>query len=228
MNRFVFAVVIVFGACLITSCSDRKTDATKPVAPTTISRQVHEQKDRWSPHETISSVIDGNRITITYGRPFRDDPVTHEVRPVWGGPHALVPFDKIWRFGADEATLFVTQKSIALGQVVIPPGAYSLFMILQANGEGVLVVNREIGQWGIDPYRSDRELARIPLTKEAVSPPVDQFTINVDRGSETGGILRISWDTEQFSVSFRVVETHDGAGGPRSAPAGDRSTAASF
>ena len=54
-----------------------------------------------SPHETISAVIDGNRVTITYGRPYTIKPGTTEARKIWGG---LVPYDKPWRMGADEAT----------------------------------------------------------------------------------------------------------------------------
>src|SRR5271170_5400305 len=47
------------------------------------------QKQRVSPHETISSVIDGNRVTIVYGRPYTKDPKTGEPRKIWGG---LLPY----------------------------------------------------------------------------------------------------------------------------------------
>ena len=54
------------------------------------------QQKRISPHETISKVIDGNRITVIYGRPYTKDPKTGEMRTIWGG---LVPYGKVWRTG---------------------------------------------------------------------------------------------------------------------------------
>src|SRR6185436_206648 len=65
-----------------------------------------------SPHETTSAVIDGNRVTVTYGRPFTKHPKTGEVRKIWGG---LVPYGKPWRMGSDEATLLITQKPVEIG-----------------------------------------------------------------------------------------------------------------
>ena len=53
-----------------------------------------------SPHETTSAVIDGNRVTIVYGRPYTKNPKTGEARKIWGG---LVAYGKVWRTGADEA-----------------------------------------------------------------------------------------------------------------------------
>ncbi len=67
------------------------------------------QQKRLSPHETISAVIDGNRVTIVYGRPYTKNPRSGEVRKIWGG---LVPYGKVWRTGADEATLLITQKPL--------------------------------------------------------------------------------------------------------------------
>ena len=69
-----------------------------------------------SPHETTSTVIDGNRVTITYGRPFTKDPKSGEMRKIWGG---LVPYGKAWRMGADEATLLITQQPINFGETTI-------------------------------------------------------------------------------------------------------------
>src|SRR3954463_10359613 len=65
-----------------------------------------------SPHETTSAVIDGCRVTITYGRPFTKDPKTGEPRKIWGG---LVPWDKAWRTGSDETKLLCKQNTPADG-----------------------------------------------------------------------------------------------------------------
>src|ERR1035438_9154870 len=64
------------------------------------------QRQRTSPHETTGAVIDGCRVTVVYGRPYTKDPHSGEARKIWGG---LVPYGKVWRTGADEATLLITQ-----------------------------------------------------------------------------------------------------------------------
>src|SRR5277367_3231954 len=106
------------------------------------------QQKRISPHETIGTVIDGNRVTIVYGRPYTKDPRTGEPRKIWGD---LVPYGKIWRTGADEATLLITQKPIVMGETTIPAGAFTLWTLPNEDGSAKLIVNKQIGQWGVDP-----------------------------------------------------------------------------
>lgn len=217
------AVLLPLGFSTPHCSSTAKSPAAKPVAPTTVNRQATEQDERWSPHETICRLLEGNRVTITYGRPYREDHVTHERRPVWGGPKALVPFDKIWRLGADEATMLVTQRPLDMGGVSVPAGAYTLFFVLKSDGSGLLVINREIGQWGIDPYHFDRELARIPLRRETLPEPIDQLRIALDPAPTHGGVLRIMWDTTEFSVPYHVQPIATDAGGrPGAAAAANR------
>jgi Protein of unknown function (DUF2911) len=158
------------------------------------------QQKRLSPHETISKVIDGNRITIVYGRPYSKDPKSGEIRKIWG---SLVPFDKIWRTGADEATLLITQKPIVLGGATIPAGAYTLFTLPQADGSARLVVNRQLGQWGMQ-YDEKQDLVRVDLKKQASEAPADQFTMAIEKGADGGGVLKLIWEDTQYAVPFTV------------------------
>jgi hypothetical protein len=158
------------------------------------------QQKRLSPHETISKVIDGNRITIVYGRPYSKDPKSGEIRKIWG---SLVPFDKIWRTGADEATLLITQKPIVLGGATIPAGAYTLFTLPQADGSARLVVNRQLGHWGMQ-YDEKQDLVRVDLKKQASEAPADQFTMAIEKGADGGGVLKLIWEDTQYAVPFTV------------------------
>jgi hypothetical protein len=163
------------------------------------------QQKRLSPHETISKVIDGNRVTIVYGRPYAKDPKTGEVRKIWGG---LVPDGKVWRTGADEATLLLTQLPIDVGGKTIPPGAYTLWT-LPTETKTLLIVNKQIGQWGMskDPksvYDEAQDLVRIDLKKDALEQPVDQFTISLEDGPAGGGVLKLAWERTQYSVAYKV------------------------
>jgi hypothetical protein len=161
------------------------------------------QQKRVSPHETISTVVNGNRVMIVYGRPYSKDPKTSEVRKIWG---TLVPFDAIWRTGSDEATLLITQQPIELGGVTVPAGAHTLWTLPAADGSAKLVVNKQIGQWGINPrdpkqvYDEALDVVRVEMKKEALEAPVDQFTMAIDRT----GVIKMMWENTQYSVPFTV------------------------
>jgi hypothetical protein len=177
--------------------------ADKPAAAPSRGHSVSlTQPNRWSPHDVVSRSIDGNRVTIIYGRPFTKDPKTGEMRKVWGD---LVPFGKIWRLGADEATTLITQRTIELGGAMVPAGAYSLFMQPEADGSSKLIVNKEIGQWGIDPYHPENELVRVDLKKQPTTEPVHELTISLENAKPSGGVLKIIWEDQQFSVPYVVA-----------------------
>jgi len=160
------------------------------------------QQERISPHETISAVIDGNRATIVYGRPHTKDPKTGAVRKIWGG---LVPYGKVWRTGADEATLFITQKALLLGGTTVPAGTYTLWTLPQADGSAQLVVSKQVGQWG-EEYDPSQDLARIDLARESLNSPVDQFTMAIEKKPGGGGTLKMSWESTGFWVPFSVAK----------------------
>jgi hypothetical protein len=161
------------------------------------------QQKRVSPHETVSAVIDGSRVTITYGRPYTKDPHSGEMRKIWGG---LVPYGKVWRTGADEATTLITQKPLVFGDTTVPAGAYTLWTLPAEDGSAKLIINKQIGQWGVGPnsYDESQDLARIDLKKDALDNPVDQLTISVSRNPPSGGVLKMSWENTQYSVAFTV------------------------
>lgn len=161
------------------------------------------QQKRFSPHETVSTVIDGNRVMIVYGRPYTKSPHTGEMRKIWG---TLVPYGKVWRTGADEATLLITQKPIVFGDATIPAGAYTLWTLPQEDGSAKLIINKQIGQWGEGPtvYKQDDDVARVDLKKDALDAPVDQFTMAVVKNGDSGGAIVLSWENTKFTAPFTV------------------------
>jgi len=146
-----------------------------------------------SRHETTGAVVDGNRVTITCGRPYMKG------REIWG---KLVPYGKVWRTGSDEATILITQKPIVIGGTTVPAGAYTLFTMPNEDSSAKLIINKQIGQWGIGPgsYDEAQDLARVDMKKETLDAPLEQFTIAVTRD----GQIKMSWDKTQYSVSFTV------------------------
>jgi hypothetical protein len=160
------------------------------------------QHKRISPHETISAVIGdratGTRVTITYGRPYTADPETGAPRKIWG---TLVPWDAPYRLGADEATLLVLQRTMVIGGTAVPAGAYTLYMVPSQAGSK-LAISSVIGKWGI-PVDEGHDLARVDLKADTLPNPVNQLTMAIEKVPEGGAVLKISWETTQYSVALR-------------------------
>ena len=157
------------------------------------------QQKRNSPRETVNTAVDGAAITLVYGRPFTKDPKSGETRKIWGG---LVPFGKVWRTGADEATLLTTDKPLDFGGTVIPAGTYSLFTLPEENG-AKLIINKQTGQWGTR-YDEKQDLARVDLKKSALPQPAEQFTISIEKNDGGGGALKLMWENVSYSTVFSV------------------------
>src|SRR4051812_35071963 len=183
---------VLLAALIGTAALQAQTPATP--APTVTAAPA--PRPRTSPHETISARIDGNRVTVVYGRPYSKDPKTGEIRKIWG---ALVPAGKPWRTGADEATLLITQQTLDLGGTTLPAGAYTLYTLLADDGSAQLLVNKSIGQWGADPYDATQEFAKIPLKKESLPSQLDQFAMALEKNPSGGGVLKLMWETTQYS-----------------------------
>lgn len=149
-----------------------------------------------SPRDTASATIGDARLTIDYGRPAKRG------RTVFGG---IVPWNQVWRTGANAATGFTTTRDLVVGGVDVPAGSYTLFTLPSPDG-WKLIVNRQTGQWGTD-YDASRDLARIDMRTTTVAEPAERFTIAIDPQGSAGGVLRLTWDTTQAYVPFTVRAT---------------------
>jgi Protein of unknown function (DUF2911) len=106
------------------------------------SALAHAQGDksqRPSPPATVSGKIGNATITINYSSP------AVKGRKIWG---ELVPYDKTWRAGANEATIFQTDHDIKVEGKTLPAGKYSLFAT-PGEKEWTFIFNSQTGQWGI-------------------------------------------------------------------------------
>lgn len=165
-----------------------------------LSTAYAQDKKPISPHETVNATIDGAEIKISYGRPYTKDPKTGEMRKIWGG---LVPYGKVWRTGANEATLLTTSKALDFGGTTLPAGTYSLFSQPEENGAAKLIINKQTGQWGTK-YDEKQDFARVDMKKSELNAPVDQFTMSIDKNSSGGGVISLKWEKTEYTVPFTV------------------------
>jgi len=150
------------------------------------------QMGQMSPPDTIRAAIGGANLVVSYSRPLKRG------RVIFGN---IVPWNTVWRTGANAATMLTTDKDLVFGTTVVPAGKYTLWTLPTPTG-AKLIINSETGQWGTD-YHADKDFARVDLTSKRVSPPVEQFVIGVvPQGS--GGLLRFAWDDKEYTVPFTV------------------------
>ena len=143
---------------------------------------------------------DAKRTTVYYSRPAIKSP-TGEVRKIWGG---LVPWDKPWRLGANQATLLISQSTLQFGGVTIPAGMpVTLYMLPVENGASKLIINKQVGQSGTE-YDEKKDMGRVDLKKEALAQTVDRLILALQMNEGGGGALKIAWEDTQFSVPFAV------------------------
>ena len=136
---------------------------------------------------------------VVYGRPYTKHPKTGEVRKIWGG---LVPYGKVWRAGADEATLFITQKPLVVGGTPLPAGAYTLFLLPADDGSAKLIISKDLGEWGLE--YNERRLRPRGLEEGRARHPGNQFTMAIAKTPGGGGMLKLSWENTEYSVAFTV------------------------
>ena len=151
------------------------------------------QQNPTSPRGAAEVTITGKKISIDYGRPYAKG------RKVVGG---LVPYDQVWRTGANKATHLTTEADLMIGKVLVPKGTYTLFTLPTEKG-WKLIINKHTNQWGI-PYKYEsEELARVDMQVAKLSAAVEQFTITLT-GGKNGGVLKLDWEMTSASVDFKV------------------------
>lgn len=150
-----------------------------------------------SPRDSTSIMIDGKKISVNYGRP------SMRGRPIMG---ELVPYNKVWRTGANEATAFVTEADLEIGGVTLPRGSYTLYTLPSEQG-WKLIINKQTGQWGT-VYDATLDFARISLKRQDLKTPVERFTISFRKNEGNSGVLVLEWEQTLLSVVFKVLNTN--------------------
>jgi hypothetical protein len=174
------------------------TAATFVVAASLLIAQQDKSK-RPSPPGTAEVTLGGKKITIDYSRPKTADPKTGQPRKVMGG---IVPYGKVWRTGANEATSLKTEVDLMVGSLHVPAGSYTLFSI-PGEKSWTLIVNKQTGQWGTN-YDQAQDLGRTEMQVAATPAAVDQFTISFDKKNESTANLMFDWENTRAWVEVKA------------------------
>lgn len=169
MKSNVLSFLLISGMCLMTTVLTAQADkATRP-----------------SPPAVAKGMIQGANVTISYSAP------SVKGRTLWGD---LVPYGKVWRTGANEATIFETDKDLKIRDQVLPAGKYALFTI-PGEKEWTWIFNSVWDQWGAYRYDAANDVIRIVGAPQESSVFHEQlrFEISDDWVSLYWGNLTVSF-----------------------------------
>ena len=145
--------------------------------------------DRVSKNGKAEGTIDGVEVALEYGRP------NVKGREIWGG---LVPYGKVWRTGANEATTISFSAGVTVGGEKLAAGTYGLFTI-PGEDEWTFIFNKVADQWGAGSYDQGQDALRVTATPaEADHTESMEFVID-------GSSVVLRW--EKLAVGFEVAAT---------------------
>lgn len=151
-----------------------------------------DKSKRPSPPATANCTLSpGGSVTVNYSSPRMHN------RKIFGG---LVPYGKVWRAGANEATTFVTTGDLKVGGKEVPKGSYTLF-VLPEQDKWTLIISKKTGEWGI-PYPGESEdFARVEMKTAKTEAPVEDFTIRFNNTSSACTLV-MEWESTRASVEI--------------------------
>ena len=142
-----------------------------------------------SPPARATVTLSGKQISIDYNTP------SMRGRKIFG---ELVPFDKVWRTGANPATTLKTGANLEIGGAMVPAGTYTLYT-LPSTGTWKLIINKQTGQWGT-VYNQLQDLARVDMKKAMLPSPQEKMSISFEHTHGATTELHVRWETTDVWV----------------------------
>jgi hypothetical protein len=149
---------------------------------------------RPSPYDSTALSLGGTRALVCYGRP------SMRGRTVFGG---LVPYDELWRTGANEPTIIHVPFAASVAGIDVEPGSYSLYTV-PGREQWTVIVNRSTEQWGIENRYTDevraQEVGRATVPSEQIGSPVEVFAIRAEPRGGNAADLVLEWENTRVRV----------------------------
>ncbi len=154
-------------------------------------------KDQRRPHaaiinklDSVQTAVSGTVIKIRYSRP------AVRGRVIYG---EVVPYNRVWRTGADAATKLTLGQPIYFNGKELPAGEYSIFTLPSKSG-WTIMFNKESAIWGTE-YKAENDVLRVPMSTAVLPGSVEWLTITIVP-TDKGGRIEVSWEKLKASVAF--------------------------
>ncbi len=170
MNKYFLSISLILALSLWSESSAAQAD----------------KANRPSPFVQIEGTIDQAVVVIQYSAP------AVKGRTIWG---SLVPYDKVWRTGANEATTFEVSEDCLIQGELLPAGKYALFSI-PGETEWTWIFNEVWDQWGAFKYNESSDVLRVKSTPEFSPVFHEQLTLSIEENT-----ISLSWDNLQIKLN---------------------------
>lgn len=152
---------------------------------------------RLSPKDTVEFKLNDLKLEVFYNRPSKKN------REIFG---ALVPFNQVWRTGANEATTFETNQDLEINNMPLPKGKYSLWTVPK-DTTWTIIFNSKQYSWGVDNemkplWDPNYDVLNIEIPVEKLNTTVEQFTIAFDNSTDNL-FLTMAWDNTKIAVPLK-------------------------
>jgi len=158
----------------------------------TLAAQQDKSKRPSPPGTADFTFADGKKVTIDYSRP------SVKGRKIDGG---LVPYNEVWRTGANEATSLRSDADLVIGGTPVSAGNYTIYS-WRTPDSWKLIINKQTGQWGT-VYNQDQDLVRVDMKVSSPPSAVEQFTMSFEKTGGDSSNLVLDWGTLRGSVDVR-------------------------
>ncbi len=179
-NTFLFAFLLLAFGTTANGQNEKATDAAT-------YETVVLKGDIASPKKEMKGTIGATKVSVVYGSP------SVKGREVWGG---LVPFGKVWRTGANDATSIEFSGDVEIEGKKLAAGKYGLFTI-PGEKEWTIIFNKTAEQWGAYNYDASKDVLRVTVPSKVVSNASETMEFMLD-----GSALVLHWD--RLAVPVRI------------------------
>jgi len=165
---------------------------------------------RVSQKEVVTQSVGLTDVTITYSRPGVKG------RVIWGG---LVPYDQVWRTGANEATSIVFSQDVSINGKPLPAGTYSLHTI-PGKTSWTIIFNKKADQWGSYEYDAAQDALRVQATP-AAGPNEEWMEFSFPELSTDAATVVLAWEKVRVPFKIETKTTEQAMANIRQALSGD-------
>jgi hypothetical protein len=184
LSSILFLAILIFAS----SCSQPEPEETNDSwrkSPIAIAKTLHQPTDTY--------------MKIIYGQPYKRG------RKIFG---ELVPYNEVWRTGANEATELTTTRDILWAGQKLEAGTYELFCIPRENEPWTIILNNQLGQWGAFDYQSTSDELRVDIPAAQTESSTEAFTIEFAKLDGDSTQVVMGWDKTKVSIPVQFVESH--------------------
>jgi len=180
-------IYLLLGLFIISGCRQPEPEEPDPVrrkSPIAIAKATHDASNTY--------------IKIVYGQPYKRD------RQIFGN---LVPYNSVWRTGANEATELTATKDIIFGGKHLDAGTYALFTIPRKDENWTVILNSELGQWGAFDYNEAKDVMRVQVPSTDKEAITEAFTIQFSEIENDSTNIILRWDQKVVKIPIQFSPT---------------------